>query len=78
MGYEIQKESTWTYFEITKVPEAKKIEVDCSLLFDFEKSQINIFHVKSKGVEKSYKLDYPASVAVFDFWVTHSNHKYYP
>ncbi len=67
VGYEIQKESIWTYFEITKVPEAKKIEVDCSLLYDFEKNQTNLFHVKSNGVEKSFKLDYPASAAVFNF-----------
>jgi len=67
LGHEIQRESTWSYFEIAKIPEVKKIEVDCSLLFDYEKSQTNILHVKSKGVEKSYKLDYPAGTAVFDF-----------
>jgi len=67
LGHEIQRESTWSYFEIAKIPEVKKIEVDCSLLFDYEKSQTNILHVKSKGVEKSYKLDCPANTAVFDF-----------
>lgn len=68
IGYEIQKESAWCYFEITKVPEVKKLEVvDCSLLYDFEKSQTNILHVKSKGIEKSYKLDYPKNSTTFDF-----------
>lgn len=67
IGHELQKESVWSYFEITKVRELKKLEVNCSLLFDYEKSQTNIFHVKSKGIEKSYKLDYPATATSFDF-----------
>lgn len=67
IGHELQKESVWSYFEIAGVPEVKKLEVNCSILFDYEKSQANIFHVKSKGVEKSYKLDFPANNASFDF-----------
>lgn len=67
IGYEIQKESVWSYFEVSKVPDLTKLEVDCSLLYDFEKNQTNILHVKSKGVEKSFKLDYPTSIALFTF-----------
>ncbi len=67
VGYEIQKESAWCYFEVPKVTNVTKLEVDCSLLYDYEKSQTNMLHVKSKGVEKSYKLDYPKTVTVFDF-----------
>ena len=67
IGYEIQKESAWSYFEIAKIPEVKKLEVDCNMLYDYESSQTNIFHVKSKGTEKSWKLDYPKTTAVFDF-----------
>ena len=67
IGHEIQKESVWSYFEIPKVAELKKLEIDCSLLYDFEKTQSNIIHVKSNGEDKSYKLDCPKSVAVFDF-----------
>ena len=67
VGYEQQQESIWTYFDIANISSFKKVEVECSILYDFEKSQINIFHVKEKGVEKSYKLDYPKTNAVFDF-----------
>ena len=67
VGYEIQKESVWCYFEIQKVITVTKVEVDCNLLYDFDKGQTNMLHVKSKGVEKSYKLDYPKTVAAFDF-----------
>ena len=60
LGYEIVKESVWIYFEVSGIRELNKLEVDCNLLYDFETSQINIFHVKSKGNEKSFKLDYPS------------------
>lgn len=67
IGHEIQKESIWSYFEVTKIAEIKKAEVDCTLLYDLEKSQSNIIHIKSKGIDKSYKLDFPKNVTVFDF-----------
>lgn len=67
IGHEIQKESIWCYLEAPKVNDMSKLEVDCGLLYDFEKSQTNILHVKSKGVEKSSKLDYPNSFATFQF-----------
>ncbi len=67
IGHEIQKESVWSYFEIPKVAELKKLEIDCTLLYDYEKTQSNIIHVKSKGEDKSYKLDYPKSGTVFEF-----------
>ncbi|MCW3087140.1 MAG: hypothetical protein JWQ78_526 [Sediminibacterium sp.] len=67
IGHEIQQESVWSFFEVNKITEAKNVQVDCNLLYDLVNSQTNIFHVKSKGVEKSYKLDFPASSAVFAF-----------
>ena len=67
IGHEIQKESVWSYLEIPKVADLKKLEIDCTLLYDYEKSQSNIIHVKSKGEDKSYKLDYPKNNAVFAF-----------
>jgi hypothetical protein len=67
LGHEVQKESVWSYFEVPKITAVNKLEVDCSLLYDFEKAQSNIIHVKSKGEDKSYKLDYPKTGAVFEF-----------
>jgi hypothetical protein len=67
LGHEIQQESVWSYFEVPKVTAVNKLEIDCSLLYDFEKKQSNIFHVKSKGEDKSFKLDYPKTGAVFEF-----------
>jgi hypothetical protein len=67
VGHEIQEESIWTYFEVTRIPELKSLAVECTLLYDFEQTQSNIFHVKSKGQDKSYKLDYPKNATVFEF-----------
>lgn len=67
IGHEIQMESVWIYAEIPKIQQLKKLEVNCQILYDFKDQQSNIFHVKSNGNEKSYKLDFPKSNTVFDF-----------
>ena len=67
VGYEQQQESIWAYFDMSNITSFKKIDIDCSILYDFETNQINIFHIKEKGIEKSYKLDYPKTGVSFDF-----------
>ena len=61
IGYEIQKESIWCYFEIPNITQLKTLEADCNLLYEFVNVQTNIFHVKKGKLETSKKLDYPAS-----------------
>jgi hypothetical protein len=65
IGYEIQKESTWIYVEVNDVATIKKMNVNCSLLFDYQDKQTNICNVKANGVEKNYKLDYPKNNVEF-------------
>lgn len=67
IGYEIIRESVWSYFEVEQVKEMNTVDITCSILHDFENSQINLFHVKSKGTQKSYKLDYPHRTTQFSF-----------
>ncbi len=67
LGYEVIKESVWTYFEIESIKAMHTLEIDCSLLYDFETNQVNIIHAKSKGLEKSYKLDHPQRTTSFGF-----------
>ncbi len=59
VGYEQQMESIWTYLEVKDVASIKKVSVNCSLLYNYQDKQTNIFHIKANGKEKSYKLDYP-------------------
>ena len=67
IGHEIQNESVWIYAEIAKVTQLKKLDINCNLLYDYKDLQSNIFHVKSNGNEKSFKLDYPKSITSFEF-----------
>lgn len=67
LGYELNKESVWCYLECPGIAQLQNLDIDCNLLHDFNPNQINIFHVKSKGTEKSYKLDYPQRKTRFDF-----------
>ncbi|MFM7357884.1 MAG: DUF6702 family protein [Sediminibacterium sp.] len=67
LGYEIQKESVWSYWEVKQVKSMKGLQIDCSLLYDFVNLQTNIFHVKKGEKEWSRKLDYPETKLAFIF-----------
>ena len=67
VGFEIQKESTWTYFEIKNIKQLSQLNVLCEVLFGVNDQQINIFHVNAKGVRKSYELIYPKNATQFNF-----------
>ena len=67
VGFEIQKESVWIYFEVPNITSIKKIHFNCTLLYDFQEKQMNIFNVKANGTEKNYKLDYPKSTVDFSW-----------
>jgi hypothetical protein len=67
VGYEVQKESAYCYFEVLNIPSVKRIDITNTLLHDFSKQQMNIMHVSANGKRKSEKLDYPAANASFVF-----------
>ena len=67
IGYEIQEESVWCYFESPNINSVKKINVRCSLLYEWQQQQINIIHTKVNGIEKSFKLDNPNTQAGFEY-----------
>lgn len=67
VGFEIQKESTWTYFEIKNIKQLNQLNVLCEVLFGVNDQQINIFHVNAKGVRKSYELIFPKNTTQFNF-----------
>ncbi len=67
VGFEIQKESTWTYFEVKNIKQLKQLDVLCEVLFGVNNQQINIIHVTNKGERKSYELIYPKNTTQFNF-----------
>lgn len=67
VGFEIQKESTWSYFEVKDIKQLKQLQVFCELLFGVDPQQINIVHVKANGVRKSHELAAPKNTIQFTF-----------
>ena len=67
VGYEIQKESTWSYFEIKEVKQLKQLTIFCEILFGIDPNQINIIHTTVGGVRKSYELATPKNTTQFYF-----------
>lgn len=67
IGFEIQKESVWSYFEVKNIKELKQLNVVCDILSGINDQQINIVHVKTKGQRKSYELALPKNTTQFNF-----------
>ncbi len=67
LGYELESEAIWCYFEASGVKSAKRMVLDNDLLFAEHAEQINMIHVTVSGERKSTKLDNPQSRATFAF-----------
>ena len=67
LGFELNQESIWAYFEVPDITTVKKIEANTSILYDYQEKQINIIHAKVNGNEKSFRLDNPKNYALFEW-----------
>ncbi|HEY1024814.1 MAG TPA: DUF6702 family protein [Sphingobacteriaceae bacterium] len=67
LGYEIEEDGAWCYFEVPKIGKVSTIEIVNDILFDEHASQVNMLHVTVKGNRKSTKLDNPESRVSFSF-----------
>jgi len=67
LGYEIQEDGAWSYFEVKGISKALKVEVYDDLLYTEHTEQINMLHVIVNGERKSTKLDNPEANASFSF-----------
>ncbi|WP_419800950.1 DUF6702 family protein [Mucilaginibacter sp.] len=67
VGYEIQEDGTWSYFEVKGIDPPRKLNVHDALLFEQHPEQINMMHVTVGGQRKSTKVDNPDADAVFVF-----------
>ncbi|MES2726908.1 MAG: DUF6702 family protein [Bacteroidota bacterium] len=66
IGYEIEEEATWCYFEANGA-NSNKISISNSLLYDFLPEQSNLIHCYVNNERKSFKLVNPQTQAVFEF-----------
>ena len=67
LGYEKEEEAIWCYFEIKNVKQAKKINIENSLLYEYLPSQMNMMHVTVNEKRQSIKLNNPDTKAEFLF-----------
>ena len=67
IGYEIEEEATWCYFEFNKIDSFGKVIIVNTLLYDYLPEQTNLIHCYYNLQRKSYKLNKPDKVAVFEF-----------
>jgi uncharacterized membrane protein len=59
LGYEIDSENTWSYFEVKEIPAIKKIEMNNKILYELHKEQVNLIQVKANGKVVNNKLEFP-------------------
>ena len=63
LGYEIEKEVVWVYYNAKKVSGVKSIEVISALMYDYKSEQTNIIHIKMDEKRQSFKLNAPSQSA---------------
>lgn len=67
VGFEEEREAIWVYCQVSGVATIKKLELDVSILHDYNESQINLVHARVAGERKSYKLDFPKRTVQFEW-----------
>lgn len=60
LGYEIDKEVIWCYFNATKLTGVKSIGIRSDLMYEYKTEQTNIIHLDLDGKKQSFKLMAPA------------------
>lgn len=67
VGYEIQEDGAWSYFEVKGISKVRQVSVHDDLLYAEHPEQINMLNVIVNGNRKSTKLDNPEADASFTF-----------
>jgi hypothetical protein len=66
LGYEIDKEAIWIYFNIPKINSIKEMKITSDVMYEYKPEQTNIIHVNLKGNTSSYKLNSPNKEVVIN------------
>lgn len=67
IGYEIQEDGAWSYFEVKGIDRIKQVDVHDDLLYEQHPEQINMMHVTIANQRKSTKVDNPDADVSFKF-----------
>jgi hypothetical protein len=66
LGYENEKDAVFVYLELKGTGEPKKFEIETNLLYDLDKSQVNLVHFIKNGERQTQRLTYPNTSAIFE------------
>jgi hypothetical protein len=66
IGYEIEADAAFVYMEapVTELP--ARLTVNTDLLYDLDRSQINMLHFVVNGKRQSHRLNYPNREVAFE------------
>lgn len=67
LGYEIEEDAAWCYFESMNAGQLKQLSVRNDILFEQHESQSNMIHAVVNGLRKSVKLDNPRNAVMFSY-----------
>lgn len=63
LGYEIDKEVIWIYFNISKLGGVRSVELRSDLMYEYKAEQTNIIHMNLDGKKESFRLLAPSTSA---------------
>jgi hypothetical protein len=67
IGYEIDHEAVWSYFQVDNIAKIKIMDITNTLLLEYKRQQTNLLHVTVNGLRKSTRLNNPESKVSFKF-----------
>jgi hypothetical protein len=65
LDYEKENEAIWSYLSVEDITTIKKLEAEVSLLYDYQKEQVNLVQVKLGNTKNNYRLVNPDRSVVF-------------
>jgi hypothetical protein len=66
LGYETEKEATFVYLELKDTGDPLHVEMITDLLYELDKSQVNLIHFIKNGDRQTQKLTFPKTQALFE------------
>lgn len=67
VGYEIQEDGVWSYFEVKGINAVKQVNIHDDLLYEQHPEQINMMHIIINNQRKSTKVNNPDADVNFIF-----------
>ncbi|MFM2146712.1 MAG: hypothetical protein RL732_1548 [Bacteroidota bacterium] len=68
IGYELEEQSTFSYFEVKELPKPpRKVDVSNALFYELYEKQMGIIHLTVNGKRISNRVEFPETDSHFEF-----------